>query len=449
MILLSLISIGLTFALAWVIVGRLWRWSERSLLQGLLAAAPFIGLCSGLGMAEAALRTWPKPRVMILEIVLQAILVVVWHKPQRPERARLLPAPVASLFDRWAPRVFWTAFLISLAGFLSTALAHPMGGWDAWTIWNLRARFLLRAGLHAGSFSPLLPWSHPDYPLALPSAVIHLWWLMSRESMLAPIALASFFTYGTILLLRESVAALKGPLYGALAGLALLGTRAFLLVGLEQIADVPLAFLALSTMSVLALAYHRKQPQAAWIFAGLCAGLAAWTKNEGLAMTLVLGLMALWSARKQSTLWAFGYFMSGAALPLALVAGFKLGFAPANDLAAGLTLHTALEKITSLERWWIVARIYSVEVFQFGWHIIPAMLGFMALALPRRAWRVWPIRSAMTFFVLGMVGIYFGVFILSPHDPNWHIHSSLSRLFVQVWPSTLLIAFTAAYDMPG
>ena len=50
--------------------------------------------------------------------------------------------------------------------------AHPHGRWDAWAIWNLRAKFLATpSDRWRDAFDPVVSWSHPDYPLLLPLAV--------------------------------------------------------------------------------------------------------------------------------------------------------------------------------------------------------------------------------------------------------------------------------------
>ena len=62
------------------------------------------------------------------------------------------------------------------AAFVEHCRRYPEGGWDAWMIWDLRARFLVRAPDFRDAFSPqMLPWAHQDYPWLLPGAVTQLW----------------------------------------------------------------------------------------------------------------------------------------------------------------------------------------------------------------------------------------------------------------------------------
>src|SRR5207237_7498520 len=69
-----------------------------------------------------------------------------------------------------------TALLIA-AAIVSSAMtdaweANPQGNWDAWSIWNLRARFLAAEGnLPHRAWSPALSWTHPEYPLLVSAFV--------------------------------------------------------------------------------------------------------------------------------------------------------------------------------------------------------------------------------------------------------------------------------------
>lgn len=80
---------------------------------------------------------------------------------------------------RPAPRLRWVlgcslAITLVCAGgaFLLLSLRNPHGDWGAWAIYNLRARFIVRAGSHwMDTFSNLLPLSDPLLTLS----VARLW----------------------------------------------------------------------------------------------------------------------------------------------------------------------------------------------------------------------------------------------------------------------------------
>ena len=111
------------------------------------------------------------------------------------------PGPVAV-----GPLVTWKpAFLMISLGFLALlALAvasswlgwarFPHGQWDAWSIWNLRARSIFRGAPDwPALFSPAIAWSNPDYPLLLPLTVARLWAYEGREGTAIPAMVAMLF----------------------------------------------------------------------------------------------------------------------------------------------------------------------------------------------------------------------------------------------------------------
>ena len=65
-------------------------------------------------------------------------------------------------------------------------MRFPDGGYDAWMIWNTRARFLVRAADFHTAFSPrLLFWLHQDYPWLVPGAVAQAFMLQGHGEPLA------------------------------------------------------------------------------------------------------------------------------------------------------------------------------------------------------------------------------------------------------------------------
>jgi hypothetical protein len=76
------------------------------------------------------------------------------------------------------------------------------------------------------------------------------------------------------------------------------------------------------------------------VLAGLLAGLATWTKNEGWLLLVALILARSAQAvfrRQQESIWREArLFFAGLAPVLAMVLFFKLRFAPANDLVTAL-----------------------------------------------------------------------------------------------------------------
>ena len=164
----------------------------------------------------------------------------------------------------------------------------PLGDWDAWTIWNQRARFFFRAGPQwRQAFSP--EFAHTDYPLLLPSSIARCWSYLGTDCPWAPWLLGTLFTFATVGVLMSAVCRLRSRSQGLLAGLVLLGMVPFLQRGALQYADVPLSFFFLSAVALFAHYDASQRPgRGMLVLSGLLAALAAWTKNEGALFLLVL-----------------------------------------------------------------------------------------------------------------------------------------------------------------
>ncbi len=231
------------------------------------------------------------------------------------------------------------AAAFSITMFVVYSLEKPHGEWDAWSIWNLKARFLFRGGEGwRNALSSQMPNSHPDYPLLLPSIVAMCWTLARAESISAPIAVAFLFTLGACGLLISSIGILRGKTQALVAGIVLLATSSFIQLGAMQYADVPMSFYILATLALLCLQDRFPGDLRFSITAGLTAGFAPWTKNEGwlfLAAVLLARLIAILRFETRTVLGPQFLRFAAAALPsVALTAFFKLRFAPPNDLFA-------------------------------------------------------------------------------------------------------------------
>jgi len=123
--------------------------------------------------------------------------------------------------------------VLAEAQFLDSSAASPYGNWDAWSIWNLRAKLLAQPdGSWKNAFSPLLNQlagggaTHGDYPLLLSGFIARCWSLTgSIGDVTVPIAVAGLFALATVGLLIGGLAVLRGWTTGLTAGLILLGTR--------------------------------------------------------------------------------------------------------------------------------------------------------------------------------------------------------------------------------
>jgi hypothetical protein len=387
----------------------------------------------------------------------EAALLAVMGVTTLRRRGRVrIPGPAVAIARRGTRLrlLLVPAFLVVLAAacgaFLSLLRQHPHGEWDAWMNWDLRARMFFRGGQGWRiAFSAAIPWSHPDYPVLLPSLVTRSWFYAGAETLLGPALVAATFTFGTVALLVAALAALRGPEQGLLAGLVLLSTPFFIVHGTSLYADVPLGFFFLATFVFLALGgRHGGSTSRFAILAGLAAGLGMWTKNEGVLFTLAVGAGLLfagggsgWALRRRRLV-AFG---AGVLPLLLLVAGFKLAFAPPNDLLSTLGMERTLGRLTAPDRYYLVLREYGKHIAFFGmngaggavWPLAACLVG-LGVSRPeaRRPWA----RAGAIALVLLLAG-HFMVFVSMADELARLLDSSLDRLLLQLWPGALFLFF--------
>ena len=188
-------------------------------------------------------------------------------------------------------------FVISGLSFIKYSLLSPSGAWDAWAMWNMKARFIITAGTHWRSiFAPDLGWLHPDYPLLLPLSVVRGWLYTGDTSEIVPILVALIFTLAIPALLWAGLSSIN-RYAGLMGGAFLLGSTRLLSYGTSQMADTPLSVYYLAAIILVYLSQLRDR---SYLFAaGLFAGFSVWTKNEGFPFVIALFVSTMmWLALK-------------------------------------------------------------------------------------------------------------------------------------------------------
>jgi len=438
-------------------------WPDRTLRKSSWLIRLAVGAGVGLGLSSEIHFLWlcsrhSSPRYLVLAdlALLGGLATALWYFGARFRHAFAgTPAryacsePARSRAMQWAlATAFAIALLPAIYAFLSAFYNSPHGQWDAWMSWNLRARFFFRGGEHwRDTFSSLFWGANPEYPVLLPSLVARSWQYAGQETELAPALLAALFTFATVGLTCSSLWFLRSKGQGLLAGLVLLGTPFFIRHGTAQYADVPLSFFVLASIVLLCL-HDRVSPQRGGLLVlmGVTAGCAAWSKNEGLLflVSLILAAAAVLSRRRVRTAYVRHQlaFTVGllVVLPVALYA--KLRLAPADPM-----LHwqvSTLQKLVDWQRYGQILKAFGREILEFGnWPVqLTPLLVFYSLLL---GIDVEQLKKSSSIIAMGSVGLtlggYFCVYLITPYDVAWHLHSSLQRLLLQLWPSAVFLFF--------
>ncbi len=339
---------------------------------------------------------------------------------------------------RWLQWSIALALLLLVGTTLHATWRAPDGGWDAWSIWNSRARALLRSGgdvrlaCAAGRGAALFT-LHPEYPLLLPTMIALGWRSLGSETPLVPMLLGLapalwLAAIGALVIARSSARS------AGFTTLLLLTTPEFARMASAQYAELALSVLVMTALALLLLADElvETQPGRRWLLllAGHSLGLAALVKHEGLVWLLACALVTLVSRRRDLLPFALG-----AALPLVLLGWFKHSFAPPSDLANGDLVTTLAHLPTRIGQTalGLVRRIVYVQAW--GVHLL-AVTAMLALRMHRRD------LSRPALALLSICGVVLGGFLcaylISPHELTWHLHASIDRLLLQLWPPALL-----------
>ena len=300
-----------------------------------------VGVGVGIGMASCLYFLCLGiigPNIVVIALVeglaMAGILALAILSKRSGPRFEWAPGPVV---PKYLTGLILLAIVIGVTVFVVSTINKPHGEWDAWSIWNMRARFFVRGGqFWKDAFSSDLAWSHPDYPLLLPGIVALLWTLVHTGSTAAPIGVAFLFGLGTAGILISTLGILRGKAQAFIAGILLIGTVSFTENAANQYADIPLSFAILASLALLCLQDRYPEDLRFSVLAGLMAGFAAWTKNEGLMFLAVLIAARIFAivryGCRRAVLPQLLRFAAGSLPPLAVLAFFKLRFAPAHLL---------------------------------------------------------------------------------------------------------------------
>ncbi len=399
---------------------------------------------------------FPSTNYQIIENIFTALLIPVAFYASKYRKIEFYNQDTSPDFKLYL-RILSISFLVILCcfmvAFILRSLVDPNGWEDAWGMWNLKARFLFRSGDNwRNTFSSLLYWTSRDYPLLVPASIVRIWSYLKSESAVAQILVAALFTFSTVALLISSLAVIRSRSTGLLAGLVLIGSRYFLKTGVYQIADIPLGFYILATIVLFSLKEISDSKPRFLILAGTMAGLASWTKNEGILFLLVVFVvrMIVISSKKgiKAYLKEFVMFATGVFPILAILLLFKLEIPSTNEMITGQSIDTILGRLTDFSRYVVIGKSFIVLFYKKlakEWLIILPIYFFL-LGKTEQNVNAETIKTSF-LIVFFMLGGYFIIYLITPLNLSWHLRTSLWRLFLQIWP-TIIFSFFMVVATP-
>lgn len=453
----ALAGLALPVVAAWLTL----RATLPSPVLGSRLLAASVAFCLGVGAASlmtfwlalvaGGLRPWFVPADAVLWI---AVAALAWRRAHRTWGATLTGPRVPSGYagSRASARFLARLVFLALAGIAIATLvaeynAAPHGQWDAWAIWNQKARFFIRGGDNWLAMLEI-PWSQPAHPILVSASVARLWSYAGAELTVVPAILSAAFGAAVVAAVMGALDVSRTRAW--LAGAVLLSAWTYVHLMAAQTADLPVGlFMVISLILLVRIPDAWRgagEARALLVLAGVMAGVAAWTKNEGLVFIgLTLPWLAWWGVRA-ARIRDLAWWAVGAAPALAAVAWYKTVLAPQAPqyVDGAMTTGTLLQTLASPERHAIVDPLVAQMSIDWGG---PNASGALLLALVAaasvsataagRAVRVMTLTAAL------MLVAYYVVWLVSPLDTEWLVRTTFERLVAQVWPTLVFAIFAA------
>lgn len=356
-----------------------------------------------------------------------------------------------SRLQKFLLAAFILLVFISMGSYFVHALMNPHGGFDAWMIYNRTARFFFRDQANwKNAFSPEIYWQfHADYPLLLSLNVTGAWNTLGDETTRVAQAHGAYILFGLTCLLMGSMAWIRTRGQSLLAGLALLGTPVFVYEAPREAADLTVAFFVLATIACIFL-FQRTQKNVLLVFAGFASALAAWTKNEGLLFILATCAASVIFVYRLRNFKLLIPFALGLIPPLTIILYFKFFLTPSNDLFAAANQTSLLQMLTDPARYETIFREFVDQTVWFGRghiSILAMLLVYMLVMKFDLHVRNYDDAFATCGILLPIQFLgYFAIYLVTPHDLDWHLRTSLGRLVMQLYPAALFLFFASLAD---
>lgn len=428
--------------LAKAAMGRGQAWSVARMLgpgigAGVASLAFFLLRWSGI--ANAAV-------VWSIAVVMLTAGVVAWRRTEPAAGGREAVAVKPRSEWIWVARIAVILSLALLVGDAMTAYAaSPDGDWDAFSIWDLRARFMAaegsswvaaaRPGINAG----LAGASHPGYPLLLSGWIGMAWMADGEMESVVPGTVSVLFALIAAGVLFAGMRELRGEWSALLAVLVLVSPEAFRSQAGAQCADIALSLYLLMWTVLTAIWLRDRDQRGLLALAGLTAGLAPWTKNEGWPFALAAVAVTCWLARRGGIL----AFLAGFVPPAVVTILFKTMVATGSEGVYPPTIAVAFERFSDFDRWAAVIGAYWRHGIEMG-----VAYAHPLVLLVLIGWALKPVVKAergevawLALPALAMAAAEFLMLVATSADIRWHTGTSVPRLLIQPWPALLVVVF--------
>jgi hypothetical protein len=388
---------------------------DRTARSTLLLGQSFL---YGSGAIFFILQTLSIARIRWTLIVVTTTALVVFcaavllARRQSPSHAKRPPGnPKLHIFD--------LATLVILAGYAFYVTLAPLGEWDFWAIWGLKAKVFLEIGGIDWRFleSPWNTFAHTDYPLLVPlnydfAALVGGGW---SDRWLGLFCLA--WGAALVLVARALAARETSPFFASLLTTALASLAVTGYVGLAEG-----ALIAFGGAGVLFIRSALIDDDAtSWRHGALMLGFAANCKNEGVALlaaAIIAVAVVSWRANRARLLSLWPAYALAA--PWLLLRALHV---LPTDIAGGSALTRFFARLPFAR---VIFAFLVANLFKpWLWIVILAGLLIASAAARRRERFILLVTAIQIVF-------YLAAYFATPNELRWHVLTSWPRLTGQI-----------------
>jgi hypothetical protein len=332
------------------------------------------------------------------------------------------------------------AFVASIAVLILTLhfnkYVYRWGDWDAWSIWNLHAKFLFDSEYWRNMFTDNMAITHPDYPLMLPTLIAFFWKCLGYITPVTPIILAYVVFLAVPLAIFKTLYTEKRPVFAFAALLIFSADTKYVSVAGSQYADTLVAFFILISFIIYNRVNEFRNKNLLFLL-GYIAAATTWIKNEGLLFYAAFTFIFLCFHYRQPL--AIFKYLSGSALPLLILITFKTFFAPANDLIHAKRSDDLVLLILQPDRYLLIASHFLQTFWNYYW-IVLVLAGFIFVK------GIHSLRTFPVMVLLIVISGYLAVYLTTPHDLGWHLGASVDRVLHHIYPTTVYLLLKTLMD---
>ena len=346
----------------------------------------------------------------------------------------------ASRLDLLSMCIVLTGAILFSSAFLIYSRMHPHGFEDAWSIWNLVPRFIFRENSPAILLNnQFYDRFHPDYPVELSLNITWGWFILKEETPRVPIVL-SFLSTITLCTLFWAVLIKWKGIVAATVGTLIMFTLIDMTAVIGQLAD-PLLTLHLLSAAALFYGYLKTRKSGMLVLSGLLAGFSAWVKNEGILFVGVLFIVCLIAAITQTIKWSeLKFLIIGLAGPLLIVFAYKREVEWHNDLFSGA--NSPYLQLVDFSRWLLIGKSFITHIINYVNTPISVVVILLIYTLLIRFDKNETNYRTLLFLILsGQFAGYFFIYLITPHNLQSHIDTSIDRLISHLFPLAILWLF--------